>query len=130
MSKLEATEVAEKWEVVKTKGVDIQSLAELLNEDITPINNTLRSYLVSKSVTKSVTKLVTKLIPLVDNLNTEKTRAEMMDILQLSNQSKNYNAYIKPLLKNGIIEMTEPDKPTSSLQRYRLTEKGKKLSKN
>ncbi|MFW5758825.1 MAG: Fic family protein, partial [Bacteroidota bacterium] len=63
------------------------------------------------------------------NLTTEKTRAELMEILQISNQSRNYNAYIKPLLDLGIIEMTEPDKPTSSLQRYRLTEKGRKLLK-
>lgn len=73
-------------------------MIKLLDEDITPIPNALRSYLVSKSVSKSVpkfvTKSVTKLIPLVDNLNTEKTRAELMEILQLSNHSRNYNAYI------------------------------------
>ncbi len=96
VSKLGATEVIEKWEAIKTKGVDIQSLAELLNEDITPINNTLRSYLVSKSVSKSgpksVPKLVTKLIPLVDNLNTEKTRAELTVDLEA--------AFINKLKKN------------------------------
>ena len=31
---------------------------------------------------------------------------------------------LKPLLDSGLLEMTIPDKPRSSKQRYRLTEKG------
>jgi hypothetical protein len=54
--------IIEKWKSVKAKGVDIQSIAELLDEDIEPIYNALRSYLVSKSVSKSVTKLIPLLI--------------------------------------------------------------------
>jgi hypothetical protein len=33
-------------------------------------------------------------------------------------------AYLKPALAQGLVEYTLPDKPTSSQQRYRLTEKG------
>ena len=33
-------------------------------------------------------------------------------------------AYLKPALGDGWIEMTIPDKPNSRLQRYRLTAKG------
>jgi ATP-dependent DNA helicase RecG len=35
-------------------------------------------------------------------------------------------AYLAPALKVGLIEMTIPDAPNSRLQRYRLTEKGRK----
>ena len=35
--------------------------------------------------------------------------------------------FINPLIKAGIIAMTVPDKPTSSNQKYVLTDKGVKL---
>ena len=34
---------------------------------------------------------------------------------------------LKPLLEVGWLEMTIPDKPTSSKQKYRLTTKGRDL---
>jgi ATP-dependent DNA helicase RecG len=33
--------------------------------------------------------------------------------------------YLLPALAEGLVEMTRPDKPRSSKQRYRLTEKGR-----
>ena len=39
-------------------------------------------------------------------------------------------AYLLPALAAGFIEMTVPDKPTSSKQRYRLTEKGRDLMRD
>jgi ATP-dependent DNA helicase RecG len=45
----------------------------------------------------------------------------------MSDRTKFRNHVLTPLLDAGLIEMTIPDKPRSSLQKYRLTEKGKQL---
>ena len=42
-----------------------------------------------------------------------------------SNRTKFRDQVLKPLLDGGFIAMTIPDKPTSRLQKYRLTNKGR-----
>ena len=42
-------------------------------------------------------------------------------------RTKFRNQVLKPLLDIGWLEMTIPDKPTSSKQKYRLTDKGRQL---
>ena len=44
-----------------------------------------------------------------------------------SNRTKFRDQVLNPLLKAGLLTMTVPDKPRSSQQKYRLTEKGKTL---
>lgn len=61
-------------------------------------------------------------------LNTCKKPAEikdLMNLLELHNRTKFRNKYIKPLLGEKLLVMTEPNKPTSSKQKYYTTEKGK-----
>ncbi len=41
-----------------------------------------------------------------------------------TNRTKFRSQVLQPLIVNGLIEMTIPDKPRSSKQKYRLTEKG------
>ena len=53
--------------------------------------------------------------------------ADIREKLGLKHRTFFLNNYIQPALKLGVIEMTIPDKPTSRLQKYRLTEKGKSL---
>ena len=72
---------------------------------------------------------MSKSISIIDFLSTEQTRGEILNHLELINHSANFINYIKPLLDYGIIEMTQPNKPNSQHQKYRLTEKGKKLLK-
>ena len=53
--------------------------------------------------------------------------AEILVKTGYSDRTKFRNNYIKPLLDDGYLRMTIPNKPQSSNQRYRLTEKGAEL---
>ncbi|MBI4651167.1 transcriptional regulator [Candidatus Desantisbacteria bacterium] len=48
-----------------------------------------------------------------------------MKVLSRTNRTKFRNQVLNPLIEINFIEMTIPDKPQSSKQKYRLTEKGK-----
>jgi ATP-dependent DNA helicase RecG len=50
---------------------------------------------------------------------------DLMAVLSWTNRTKFRNKYLNFLIGEGLLEMTIPDKPQSSLQRYRLTAKGK-----
>ena len=55
----------------------------------------------------------------------EMARRDIQKRLGLTQREHFYDTYLTPALAAGLIERTAPDKPTSRLQRYRLTEKGR-----
>ena len=57
-------------------------------------------------------------------LKGELDRRALQDALGLKNEEHFRKAYLIPALKAGLIEMTLPDKPRSSKQRYRITQRG------
>ena len=57
-------------------------------------------------------------------LDYEQGRNELMERLDLKHRPNFMEKYLKPALDEGLIEMTLPDKPTSTKQKYRLTNKG------
>ena len=63
-------------------------------------------------------------------LRGEMSRREIREKLGLNNDEHFRKAYLLPSLDAGLIEMTIPDKPRSSKQKYRLTEAGKCLLKS
>ncbi|MCX5810688.1 MAG: hypothetical protein NTX36_15185 [Proteobacteria bacterium] len=50
---------------------------------------------------------------------------EIMEHLQLKHWKTFQENYLKPLIQVELLERTIPDKPTSRLQKYRLTDKGR-----
>jgi len=58
---------------------------------------------------------------------TEKGISDLMAIAGRTNRTKFRDQVLKPLLEVGWLEMTIPEKPRSSKQRYRLTDKGRDL---
>ena len=73
--------------------------------------------------TPQVTGEVMRFLPLCV---TPKSRKEFQEDLGVKDVEHFRKAYLLPALESGFIERTIPDKPRSSKQKYRLTEKGKK----
>jgi ATP-dependent DNA helicase RecG len=73
-------------------------------------------------VTGQVTGQVRRLIAVC---NGELSRAELQEKLGLRHRDNFIEIYLQPALNTGLLEMTIPDKPRSSKQKYRLTEKGR-----
>ena len=64
-------------------------------------------------------------------MKTAMSRSEIQRALSLKGQSNFRNRYLLPALRNGLIEMTIPDKPNSRMQKYEITTKGRNfLRKN
>jgi ATP-dependent DNA helicase RecG len=59
----------------------------------------------------------------------EMARVELMNALSLKDRVNFARNYLEPALSQGLIEMTQPESPQSPTQKYRLTEKGRKMLK-
>lgn len=82
---------------------------------------------VAGEVTGGVTGEVRSLLRV---LRDEMGRAEIQSEIGLKSQANFRERYLEPALNWGLVEMTIPDKPTSRLQKYRLTEKGRQIKKD
>ena len=67
---------------------------------------------------------VTGEVRLLRVMSGEMTRQCLQEALGLKHEDHFRKAYLIPTLRSGLIEMTIPDKPRSSKQRYRLTVAG------
>ena len=68
--------------------------------------------------------LYARLLPLLVG---EMTRQLLREALRLRDDEHFRRAYLIPALEAGLIEMTIPEKPRSSRQKYRLTARGRQL---
>lgn len=71
-----------------------------------------------KNVTKSVTKSAEIVNDIIEFCSTPKTMTEIMDHLGLKHRTNVKNRYIAPLINDGFLLMTIPEKPNSRNQRY------------
>jgi len=55
----------------------------------------------------------------------EKSSGELRSILNVKHRPNFRDNYLHPALDAGLIEMTIPEKPTSRMQKYHLTDKGR-----
>jgi ATP-dependent DNA helicase RecG len=59
----------------------------------------------------------------------ESSRQQLQQALGLNNGKHFREAYLHPAIAAGLVQMTHPDKPRSSNQRYRLTSDGQQWLK-
>lgn len=81
---------------------------------------------VTDPVNDLVTDPVKNLLLVMDK---EYSISELMTFLKLSHKPNFRKNYLQPAIESGIIELTIPEKPSSSKQKYRLTPKGKSIKK-
>lgn len=74
-------------------------------------------------VTPQVTQQVKLLLEVLEG---ELTRAELMEALNLKDRVNFIHRYLEPTLEAKFIEMTQPHAPKSPTQKYRLTEAGRR----
>ncbi len=74
-------------------------------------------------VTPQVTAQVEKVLSVT--ANEARSRGELQTATGMVDREHFRRAYVEPLVRVGWLERTIPDKPTSRLQKYRLTTKGR-----
>ena len=79
---------------------------------------------VTPQVAPQVTPQVEKVVMVVIG---EMAREEIQEKLGLSDKKNYVRNYQKPAIEQGLLELTIPEKPNSSLQKYRLTPAGLEL---
>ncbi|HDP25488.1 MAG TPA: Fic family protein [Deltaproteobacteria bacterium] len=79
------------------------------------------------SSTPEVAPEVTPEVRLLSVLAGEMNRQQLKEALGLKDDEHFRKTYLLPALEAGLVEMTIPDKPRSSKQKYRLTDKGRQV---
>ncbi|GAB6194452.1 Fic family protein [Desulfocastanea catecholica] len=74
--------------------------------------------------TPEVVPDVTPEVRLISAFAGEMTRQQLKEAFGLKDDEHFRKAYLLRALEAGLVEMTIPDKPRSSKQKYRLTDKG------
>ena len=117
-----------------------QSLSQDASQDTDLVFNKLQnisqdmSQDMSQDVSQDAEKILTawldanvaqKVGAILQQANTPSEMRQLQETVGETNKRRLVLKYIKPLIAIGWLEMTIPDKPTSKLQRYRLTPTGK-----
>jgi ATP-dependent DNA helicase RecG len=87
---------------------------------------------IARKITPQVTPQVTpqatpQVVAVLEAAQTARNREELQRAVGLRDREHFRKTYLEPLLVAGWLEMTIPDKPRSSKQRYRTTDLGRKV---
>ena len=116
-----SNEVEEKSNQVQDSDTRLRHSGTDLDTRLRHSNTNLDTQL-RHSDTKKVS-LSNKQRDIVNFCSVPRTTAEIMERLGLSNQTKNRERYITSLVAAGYLQMTNPDNPTASNQKYKKVNK-------
>lgn len=88
------------------------------------IRDTLEQH-ITPQVAPQATPQVKQLLQIMLEATTALSAIELQQALKLNDRKSFRTRYLKPALAQGLVDYTMPEKPTSPLQRYVLTEKGR-----
>ena len=112
----EGNQVEEKSNQVEGKSNQVQGKSNQLEEKSNQVQDSDTQ--LRHSDTKKVS-LSNKQRDIVNFCSVPRTTAEIMERLGLSNQTKNRERYITSLVAAGYLQMTNPENPTASNQKYK-----------
>ena len=101
---------------VEEKSNEVEGKSNQVEEKSNEVEG--KSNQVQDSDTKKVS-LSNKQRDIVNFCSVPRTTAEIMERLGLSNQTKNRERYITSLVAAGYLQMTNPENPTASNQKYK-----------
>ena len=116
----ESNEVEEKSNQVEPKSNQVVGKSNQVGNEVEGKSNQVQDsdIRLRPSDTKKVS-LSNKQRDIVNFCSVPRTTAEIMERLGLSNQTKNRERYITSLVAAGYLQMTNPDNPTASNQKYK-----------
>ena len=116
----ESNEVEEKSNQVEPKSNQVVGKSNQVGNEVEGKSNQVQDSdtRLRHSDTKKVS-LSNKQRDIVNFCSVPRTTAEIMERLGLSNQTKNRERYITSLVAAGYLQMTNPDNPTASNQKYK-----------
>ena len=120
----ESNEVEKKSNQVEEKSNQAGNQVEQKSNEVEEKSNQVQDSdtRLRHSDTKKVS-LSNKQRDIVNFCSVPRTTAEIMERLGLSNQTKNRERYITSLVAAGYLQMTNPDNPTASNQKYKKVNK-------
>ena len=120
----ESNQVEKKSNQVEGKSNQVGNQVEQKSNEVEEKSNQVQDSdtRLRHSDTKKVS-LSNKQRDIVNFCSVPRTTAEIMERLGLSNQTKNRERYITSLVAAGYLQMTNPDNPTASNQKYKKVNK-------
>ena len=104
---------------MKTKQTDSAPFVEFMLRMILDAISVVTTPQVAPQVTPQVERLMQAIVG-------EMSRGDIQAALGLQDRKSFRERYLVPALEGGLIEMNLPEKPNSRLQKYRLTDQGRR----